>query len=85
MSGIAQFRFRSYLESCQIQTRPIVGSNLARQPVMQHIPHRIHGDLPSADLVHYNGLMIANHHNITLSQQDCLVETIERFIQRSTG
>jgi CDP-6-deoxy-D-xylo-4-hexulose-3-dehydrase len=74
--------FQSYLESCRIQTRPIVGSNLARQPVMCHIPHHIHGDLPNAGLIHFNGLMIANHHNITVSQQDYLVECIETFIQQ---
>ncbi|MBI3240807.1 MAG: DegT/DnrJ/EryC1/StrS family aminotransferase [Chloroflexi bacterium] len=74
--------FQAYLESCRIQTRPIVGSNLARQPVMKYVPHRIVGDLPNADTIHFQGVMIANHHNVTVSQQDYLVESVDHFVRR---
>ena len=77
--------FQAFLESCSIQTRPVVGSNLARQPVMQYIPHRVAGDLPNADLIHDRGIMIANHHNVTHSQQDYLVECVGRFIRQHTS
>lgn len=73
--------FQAYLESCAIQTRPVIGSNLARQPVMKHIPHRQAGDLRQADHVHTHGVMIANHHNVTHSQQDYLAECIGRFVR----
>ncbi len=73
--------FQAYLESRNIQTRPIVGSNLARQPAMRHVPHRIAGKLTNADVVHRQGVMIANHHNVTISQQDYLLECIEAFVQ----
>lgn len=74
--------FQSHLEASQIQTRPIVGSNFARQPVMRHLPHRIHGDLIIADLAHYRGLMVGNHHNVTQSQIGYLTEVILDFLQR---
>lgn len=74
--------FQAYLESRHIQTRPIVGSNLARQPAIKHLPHRIASKLINADVVHQQGVMIANHHNVTISQQDYLLESIEAFVQR---
>jgi CDP-4-dehydro-6-deoxyglucose reductase, E1 len=74
-------QFQDYLEAKGIQTRPIVGSNLARQPVMHHLPHRISGPLANADMVHYRGLMIGNHHNVTRLQEDFLIDVVESFIK----
>lgn len=44
------------------ECRPIVAGNFARNPVMQHMPHEIVGDLPNADYIDANGLFIGNHH-----------------------
>jgi CDP-6-deoxy-D-xylo-4-hexulose-3-dehydrase len=74
--------FQAHLEAHRIQTRPIVGSNFARQPVMRHLPHRIHGTLTNADLVHYHGLMVGNHHDVTLSQVTYLAEVVLDFLER---
>jgi CDP-6-deoxy-D-xylo-4-hexulose-3-dehydrase len=76
---------QQFLESRGIQTRPIVGANLIRHPVMEHIPHRVHGNLEHADGAHYRGFMISNHHAISRSQQDYLIESIESFIQDRCG
>lgn len=75
-------QFQVHLEACRVQTRPIVGSNFTRQPVMQHLPHRIHGDLSNADLAHYHGLMVGNHHDVTRSQIAYLSEVILDFVGR---
>ena len=77
--------FQDYLESCHIQTRPIVGSNLARQPALQHVPHRVAGSLTNADAIHHRGVMVANHHNVTISQQDYLVECVDAFVKRHSS
>lgn len=73
-------QFQTYLEEHHIETRPILGSNLVRQPAMQHIPHRIHGTLTNADLVHYNGFMIGNHQDVTSGQVDYIVAVISDFL-----
>lgn len=70
-----------FLEARQIETRPIVGGNLARQPVMQHIPYRLGGSLPHADLIHHNGLMIGNHADLTVHQEDHLINSIAEFME----
>jgi len=74
--------FQAHLESNRIETRPIVGSNFARQPVMKHLPNRIHDVLTNADRVHYHGLMVGNHHDVTPSQVGYLIDVIDEFIRK---
>lgn len=73
--------FVRYLNEHGIETRPIIGGNLARQPALKYIPHRVHGDLKNADRVHFNGLMIPNHPGISETDQDRLCELIDGFIR----
>jgi dTDP-4-amino-4,6-dideoxygalactose transaminase len=58
-----------------------VGGNLARQPVMRHVQHRLAGPLSNADLVHHNGLMIGNHADLTAAQEDHLIACIAEFME----
>ncbi len=56
-------RVMSVLEARGIQTRPISGSNLARQPAFSRVPGaRLGGPLPVADRVHTHGLFVGNSH-----------------------
>lgn len=51
------------LEARGIQTRPISGSNLARQPAFRRVVGaRVEGPLPVADAVHERGLFVGNSH-----------------------
>lgn len=74
--------FQRHLEEQRIQTRPIIGSNFVRQPVMRLFEHRVHGDLKHADRVHFNGLMIGNHHDVTPAQIDYVAQVIHDFLVR---
>ncbi|MSQ03951.1 MAG: DegT/DnrJ/EryC1/StrS family aminotransferase [Myxococcales bacterium] len=52
-----------HLEQHRIETRPISGSNLARQPAFERVPGaRAPVPLPVADRVHEQGLFVGNHH-----------------------
>lgn len=46
----------------RIETRPISGSNLARQPAFRHVAAKTPVPLPVADAVHDRGLFIGNSH-----------------------
>ncbi len=72
---------QAFLEARRIETRPIVGGNLARQPVMQYVRHRLGGPLSNADLIHHNGLMIGNHADLTAVQEDHLIACIAEFME----
>jgi CDP-6-deoxy-D-xylo-4-hexulose-3-dehydrase len=71
---------QKHLEECQIETRPILAGNLARQPAMANIDHRVQGDLNGANDLHDNGLFIGNHHLIDHDVRRYLVDCIEKFV-----
>jgi CDP-6-deoxy-D-xylo-4-hexulose-3-dehydrase len=60
--GIARSDFVARLDELGFESRPIVAGNFTKNPVMAHIPHFIHGDLPNAEYIDQNGLFIGNHH-----------------------
>jgi len=80
-----RMELQAFLERHRIETRPIVGGNLARQPAIAHIAHRIAGRLPVADMVHRQGLMIPNHHNVTAEQQDYVIACLDTFVRHHAG
>ena len=44
------------------ECRPIVSGNFAKNEVLKHFDHSIHGTLENADYIDQNGLFIGNHH-----------------------
>lgn len=53
----------AHLEAHGVETRPISGGNLARQPAFERVPGvRAPVPLPVADRVHEQGLFVGNHH-----------------------
>ena len=44
------------------ECRPIVSGNFAKNEVLKHFDHSIHGSLEHADYIDQNGLFIGNHH-----------------------
>lgn len=72
--------FAAGLEAAGIETRPVVTGNLARQPVLQHMPHRIAGKLANADFVHDRGLMIGIHPSTTDAQVAHVIATVHKLV-----
>ncbi len=72
------------LEAQGIQTRPISGSNLARQPAFDQVPGaRVEGPLPVADAVHERGLFVGNSHAFDARHGDRLCTALrDAFAQR---
>ena len=50
------------LTAAGFECRPIVAGNFAKNEVMKHIDHSIHGTLENADYIDEHGLFIGNHH-----------------------
>ena len=51
------------LREAGVETRPIVAGNFTLNPVIQHLDHSIHGDLPAANRIHNQGFFVGNHHH----------------------
>ncbi|MDG6218137.1 MAG: aminotransferase class I/II-fold pyridoxal phosphate-dependent enzyme [Candidatus Thermoplasmatota archaeon] len=71
---------QSYLESRMIETRPIAGSNLLKQPAMNEMDCRVVGDMTNSDIIHNNGFWIGNHPMITDEQLSYLERTVDEFM-----
>lgn len=80
-AAFTRANLQQHLEQNGIETRPIVGSNFARQPVMRHLPHRVSGELPAADVVHDQGLMIGNHPDVTAGQIAHVLDVMTSFVK----
>jgi len=70
----------AHLEARKIATRPISGSNLARQPAFEQIKNaRIAGELPVADAIHERGIFVGNSHAFHEGHADLLEKALEEF------
>ncbi len=74
---------RDHLEAAGIETRPVVGGNLARQPAFEHIPWRAYSELRGADDIDCNGLMIGINPGVTTEQTEYVIERIRAFVRRT--
>ena len=69
-----------FLESRGISTRPISGSNLARQPAFKQIRRfRLAGELSFSDMIHRDGIFIGNSHAFHRGHGELLVRTLKEF------
>jgi CDP-6-deoxy-D-xylo-4-hexulose-3-dehydrase len=75
----ARNAFQAHLEASGIETRPVICGNLARQPAMGHIVHRIGGELAGCDKVMDRGLYWGMHPLMADEELDYLVSSVERF------
>lgn len=76
--------FQDYLENHNIETRPILAGNLARQPALEDIDYRVAGSLENAENIHENGLFIGNHHRLTEEKLEYVADTVDEFIDTNT-
>mgnify|MGYP002639712565 CR=1 FL=1 len=70
----------AFLEARRIATRPISGSNLARQPAFASLAAtRIPHPLPVADAVHERGFFVGNSHAFGPGHGELLVRSLQEF------
>jgi CDP-6-deoxy-D-xylo-4-hexulose-3-dehydrase len=73
--------FRDFLEQNGIETRPIICGNMARQPALAHLRHRVSGALSGADRVMDCGLYWGTHPMMSDEQVDYIISVVRRFFQ----
>lgn len=74
-------RFVTHLENHEIDTRPIVAGNLARQPALKLFPHRLGDALPNAEAIMESGVYWAAHPSMTTEQVEHVVRTVRAFFE----
>lgn len=75
----SRFEFKNALEEAGIETRPVIGGNFMRQPMVRYAK-TIDGSLPTAQYVHDRGVMIGNPStHLTATQLFTLRQVLERY------
>jgi CDP-6-deoxy-D-xylo-4-hexulose-3-dehydrase len=69
----------SFLESRQVETRPIMTGNIEEQPVMRHFTYRAFGDLPNARFIMRNGMLVGLPPGLGAREREGLVSYLEEF------
>lgn len=62
------------LAAANVDVRPIVAGNFAKNEVMKWFDYTIHGKLKNADYIDKNGLFVGNHHYDLKAQINYLLE-----------
>ncbi len=75
----------AFLESRQVETRPIMAGNIEEQPVMRHLPYRSAGGLEHARFIMRNGLLVGMHHGIGSREREAFVGYLEAFVGSRTA
>lgn len=70
---------RGHLEQANIETRPIICGNIAKQPAIKLYEHRVVGDMQHANHVMDNGFTFGNHHAVDAAAHDYVISTLTSF------
>ena len=73
----------AHLEARGVETRPVMAGNIAEQPAMDALPHRIVGDLRNARAIHRRSFFFGNHAGIGEQERAAIVDYLEDFVARS--
>ena len=72
----------SFLEKRGIETRPIMGGNLADQPFMSFLHHRIAGPLRNAKRIMQHSFFFGNHQSLGREALEYIVSCFEDFFSK---
>jgi CDP-6-deoxy-D-xylo-4-hexulose-3-dehydrase len=71
-----------FLEERMIQTRPLFGGNLVRQPAYFNVNYRVIGDLKNSDRVLFNTFFVGVYPGLTDEMIDYIAEGIYDFCKK---
>ena len=74
--------FQKTLAEAGIESRPIIGGNLMRQPFLRKYYRP--AEFPNADLLHENAFYIGNNQFVTDERMDVLDRLMQKFFARET-
>ena len=68
--------FTNALRAADIEVRPIVAGNFAKQKALKFLNYSISGELSNADYIHDNGFFVGNHSTAIESNIDKLIDVL---------
>lgn len=77
-SGVDRKKIVKQLEKFEIETRPIVAGNFAKNEVVKYFNHEIFGELKNAQYIDSHGLFVGNNQVDIRSQVDLLAKALNK-------
>ena len=75
-------QFGGFLESKNIEVRPIMAGNIVEQPSSQLYEYNISSNLTNSTYIMKNGLFLPNHHMIGKLERQYILDSITEFIEK---
>ena len=72
----------NFLEKKNIETRPIMASDITQQPAIKLIKKKINKPLTNSKFIHSNSFFIGVHQGIGKSQRNYVVSVFDEFMKR---
>lgn len=79
--GVDRRKVVAHLEAAKIETRPIFGGNLLRQPGFKNIDCRVYGELTNTDKIMRDGFFVGVHPFLSFEVMDYIVEQLKKAVQ----
>lgn len=79
-SGVSRGEIVAKLEAANIETRPMFGGNILRQPGYASMVHRVVGDLKNSDLVMSNTFFVGVHPGLTEEMLDYVAGKVKEAV-----
>ncbi|MFA6329444.1 MAG: lipopolysaccharide biosynthesis protein RfbH [Candidatus Micrarchaeia archaeon] len=73
-----------FLDSKKINTRPVFGGNLTKQPYFEHVTHRVVGEQANTDYVMNNTFWISCDPALTDEKIGYITQAFDEFVSRNT-
>ena len=84
-AGFTRTELADHLARHQVETRPLFGGNLLRQPAYSDIEKRVCGDLANTDFAMNNTLFLGTFPGLTEERIFYAVEVIQSLISGESG
>jgi CDP-6-deoxy-D-xylo-4-hexulose-3-dehydrase len=69
------------LTKSEIESRPIVAGNFAKNPVIKYMKSRISGELTNSNHIDENGLFIGNNHGDQRERIDYFIQVFDSIVE----
>ncbi len=74
----------SFLEKKGIETRPVMAGNMAEQPVMRKMHHRVSGKLTESEIIMRRSFFFGNHNGIGPTEREYIADCLVEFLDSAT-
>ena len=81
-SPFSRSQLVNFLEKKNIETRPIMASDITKQPVIKLLKKKINKPLINSRFIHSNSFFIGVHQGIDKIQRDYVVSVFEEFMKK---